>query len=93
MQRKTKFIWLAGLSVVFFILALIGGGFAVHLVRIGAYPSSGAGSLGHVGAVVAGLIAGFMAIILVLLSIYAWLRARAVRGAQAGRAGAALKKR
>lgn len=87
MQRKTKLIWLAGLSVVFFVLALIGGGFAVYLIRIGAYPSSSEGSLGHVGAVVAGLIAGFMAIILVLLSIYTWLRARAVRGAQPGAVG------
>jgi hypothetical protein len=60
-------------------LAILGIGLAIHLVWLGAYPPEGEGSLGHVGAVIAGLIVGFAAVVFALLGLYTGLRARTAR--------------
>ena len=79
MEHRTRFALLTGATCAFSILALLSSLIAVHLVWLGAYPPVGQGSLGHVGAVVAGIISGFVALVFVLLAIYTGLRARAVR--------------
>lgn len=88
MRLPLKVTVLSLLSYAFWILALLGVGFAVHLIRLGAYPPPGGGSLGHVGIVIAGLISGFAAIVFALLGLYARLRARAAGRAPLSRIGA-----
>ena len=57
---KTKLLWtiasICGVSAVW--LAVL----AFVLIKSGAYPPEGAGSLGHVGMVIAGIIAAFLGI-------------------------------
>jgi hypothetical protein len=79
MHSHTKAVLLAVLSTALFIGAVLCLGFAIHLIRGGAYPPAGGGSLGHVGMVIAGLIAAFLAILAALLALYAGIRARAAR--------------
>lgn len=70
------------LAVVFAIVALAGFVLGTRLVLFGVFPPEGEGSLGHVGAVVAGGVFGFAGIAFVLLAWWAALRARAVNAAQ-----------
>lgn len=44
--------------------------FGIHLIDLGANPRSGTGSLGHVGAIIAGIILCFGALVLALLAFY-----------------------
>jgi hypothetical protein len=55
------------------------------LVKGGAYPPEGTGSLGHVGMVIAGALAGFLALILGGLTIVCVSKGKAVENA--GQAG------
>ena len=77
MRRNAKAFLLGLLAGVLAVLAAVGGGLAIHLVRLGAFPPAGEGSLGHVGAILAGGIAGFLGLVLGLLALWAGRRARA----------------
>ncbi len=80
MQSRTKRRALSALSVVLFVAAAALVVFAAVLIHAGAYPAPGEGSLGHVGAVIAGVVAGFAGIVTALFGLWARSRARAVRG-------------
>jgi len=60
-ETKTKILWALALS--FGAAALGLAALAFVLIKGGAYPPAGTGSLGHVGMVIAGLIAAFLGII------------------------------
>jgi hypothetical protein len=57
---KTKLLW--AIASVFGVVALGLAVLAFVLIRGGAYPPEGTGSLGHVGMVIAGIIAAFLGI-------------------------------
>lgn len=52
------------------------GMLASSVIYAGANPPAGGGSLGHVGAIIAGLIMAFGALILLLLGVYFYGRTR-----------------
>jgi hypothetical protein len=52
---------------------------AIVLINGGAYPPEGTGSLGHVGMVIAGVIAAFLALVLGLLTALCISKVRAAR--------------
>jgi hypothetical protein len=56
--------------------ALVFGVMAVFWIGAGAYPPPGEGSLGHVGMVVAGVGAGFFAIVALLFTVYFLLKVK-----------------
>ena len=58
---KTKLLW--AIASVCGVVALGLAVLAFVLIRGGAYPPEGTGSLGHVGMVIAGIIAAFLGII------------------------------
>ena len=71
---KAKALTIAGiiLGCMSFALTI----FSIILIKDGAFPPEGTGSLGHVGMIIAGIIAGFLAIILGSLTVYCVLRGR-----------------
>jgi hypothetical protein len=76
---KSKLLWSVAslLGVAALGLAVLG----FVLIKGGAYPPEGTGSLGHVGMVIAGAIAGFLALILGGLTIVCVSKGRAVANA------------
>lgn len=68
MQATTKFKMLQVTAALLGTAAVAAAGFGFYLIRAGAYPAQGAGSLGHVGMIVAGIIAGFIALVLGLFA-------------------------
>ena len=75
-RGRLRRIALVSATLVSSALAIGGSVLAVHLVWLGAYPSEGEGSLGHVGIVIAGLVCGFLAMVFALLALYTGLRVR-----------------
>jgi hypothetical protein len=70
MQPTTKTKLLRGTAAVFIVTALGLAGFGFFLIKGGAYPPEGTGSLGHVGMVIAGAIAGFLAVVFGLFTVF-----------------------
>ncbi|MFP5357149.1 MAG: hypothetical protein ACLGHI_01685 [Gammaproteobacteria bacterium] len=56
--------------------ALVLAGLAWVLIRDGAWPEPGTGSLGHVGMVIAGAIGALLSLLSGLLSAACWMRSR-----------------
>jgi hypothetical protein len=52
------------------------GGLAWVLIRDGAWPEPGTGSLGHVGMVIAGAIGALLSLLCGLLAVACWARSR-----------------
>lgn len=78
MQQAIKSKMLRVTPVVLGMAALALGGFGFYLIRTGAYPAQGAGSLGHVGMVIAGIIAGFIALVFGLFAVLCLAKVKAV---------------
>lgn len=76
-SAKFKLLWApAGvLGVAAVVLTVLG----FVLIMRGAYPPEGTGSLGHVGMVIAGIIAGFLALILGLFMVLCISKAERLR--------------
>ena len=73
---KFKLLWatagvLGVAAVVFAVLGFV-------LIMGGAYPAEGTGSLGHVGMVIGGIIAGFLALVGGLFTVLCISKARAM---------------
>ena len=60
-----------GLSILFFSLSFI-------LIKDGAYPPEGTGSLGHVGMVIAGIISGILTLIFGAVAAYCLKKSRTI---------------
>lgn len=60
LATKTKLLWT--IAAIGGIAALVLAVLAIMLIKGGAYPPEGTGSLGHVGMVIAGIIAGFLSL-------------------------------
>jgi hypothetical protein len=76
---KAKLLWVAA-----WLLGIAALGFAVTafiLIKGGAYPPEGAGSLGHVGMIIAGIIAGFLGLIFAGLTLVCGSKVRVVKSA------------
>lgn len=73
---KSKLLWATAgvLGVAAVGLAVLG----FVLIVGGAYPPEGTGSLGHVGMVIGGIIAGFLALVFGLFMVLCVSKARAV---------------
>lgn len=74
-SSKSKLFWTT--AAVLGIAALVLAAFSVFQIKAGGYPPEGTGSLGHVGMVISGIIAGFIAIILGLFMTLCISKARA----------------
>ncbi len=78
MLATTKYKMFLAIAGVLGVAALVLAVFGFFLIRAGAYPPSGTGSLGHVGMVIAGGIAEFIAFVFILFTIFFIFKARAI---------------
>ena len=69
MQSNTRAKLLRATAVVLLATAALLAGFGFMLIKDGAYPAEGTGSLGHVGMMIAGAIAVFLALICALFAL------------------------
>jgi hypothetical protein len=76
---RSKLLW--AIASVLGIAALGLAVLSVVLIKGGAYPPEGTGSLGHVGMVIAGIIAGFLALILGGLMLFCMSKGRVATNA------------
>ena len=76
MRASTKFKLLWAIAAILAVAAIVLAAFGIYLIRAGAYPFEGTGSLGHVGMVIAGIIALFIGVVLSLFSAFCISKAR-----------------
>lgn len=69
MNRTTKRKVLNGFAALLFPVALLLLVLSFILIREGGWPQEGGGSLGHVGMIIGGIIAAFLALISTLFAI------------------------
>jgi hypothetical protein len=67
---------LQGLGALLSVAAVGLAGLAWVLIRDGAWPEPGTGSLGHVGMVIAGAIGALLSLLCGLLAVSCWVRSR-----------------
>ena len=84
MRPSTKLKLRRATAVVLAVAALAVAVLGIVLIKGGAYPPEGTGSLGHVGMVIAGIIASFLAVVLGLFTALCISKVRAA--ADTGRA-------
>jgi hypothetical protein len=80
MQLAARQKLVRAIALVLGMAALALAVFAFYLIRAGAYPPEGTGSLGHVGTVIAGLIAAFLALVLGLIAVWVRPKLRSAHG-------------
>jgi hypothetical protein len=80
MQPTTKAKVLRGTAAVLIVAALALAGLGVILIKGGAYPPEGTGSLGHVGMVIAGAFGSFLALVFGLFAVFCISKAKAASG-------------
>jgi protein-S-isoprenylcysteine O-methyltransferase Ste14 len=68
MHASTKSRVFLSVAVALGVSALVFGGLGFVLIKNGAYPPEGTGSLGHVGMVIGGVVASFLALVLGLFA-------------------------
>ncbi len=83
-KTKTRILWT--IAAVSGAAALGLAVLAVVLIKFGAYPPAGTGSLGHVGAVVAGIVAAFLGLFCAGLVLVCASKVKAIAAAQPARA-------
>jgi uncharacterized membrane protein len=81
MRATTKSKLLKSIAALLAVVAVALAGLGFFLIKGGAYPAEGSGSLGHAGMVIAGAIAGFLAVVLGLFAVFCISRVRAIERA------------
>ena len=77
MRQSAKLKLLRTTAIVLGVAAVVFAGLGILLIKDGAYPPDGGGSLGHVGMVIAGVIATFLAVVLGLFTALCISKVRA----------------